>query len=153
MRMQVSRILCRKEIKLNTFCIISLLMYLHKNKTQIICLTTIQHDFNKSLLFDNLILLLANFQDRKKSISFPFAVLAFKCTNKEESMYIFLKRHTKQCSWECMMVSLKSYNYKHACTLRVLEGFQKIEIIKEKQFQITSKVFHFQIFWAGLLTW
>lgn len=69
MCMQISRILWRKEIKLNTVCIIRLFMSLHKNSNQDICLSVKQHDFSKSLFLDNIILLLADFQARNKSSS------------------------------------------------------------------------------------
>lgn len=35
--------------------------------------------------------------------------------------------------------------------LGLLKDLRKLKK-KEKQFQLTSEVFHFQIFWAGLLT-
>lgn len=103
MCMQISRILWKKEIKLNTVSIISLLMPLHKNSNQVIRLPVKQHDFNKSLLLDNIILLLANFQDRNKSFSanyhnslyvyidmfIPFLDLVFNCMSNKNQCSFF----------------------------------------------------------------
>lgn len=108
MCMQISRILWRKEIKLNTVCIISLLMPLHKNSNQVICLSVKEHDFNKSLFLDNIILLLANFQERNKSFStnslyfyiemyIPFLDLVFNCMNSKNQCTFFFNIHTQQC--------------------------------------------------------
>lgn len=67
MCMQVSRILWRKEIKLKPICIS--VYYSNYMKPQVIHLSIMQYDFNKMLLLDNKILLLANFQDRNTSTS------------------------------------------------------------------------------------
>ena len=67
MCMQVSRILWRKEIKLKPIC--TSVYFGNYMKPQVIHLSVIQYDFNKMLLLDNKILLLANFQDRNTSTS------------------------------------------------------------------------------------